>query len=77
MAETLIPLEEREEERVFLGLRTADGVALTPALRQKTEAQAAFFARCEAAGYLTRDGGRLRLSEAGWRLSDSIIAKLI
>ena len=69
--------EEREEERVFLGLRTADGVALTPALRQKTEAQAAFFARCEAAGYLTRDGGRLRLSEAGWRLSDSIIAKLI
>lgn len=42
--------EEREEERVFLGLRTADGVALTPALRQKTEAQAAFFAALRGGG---------------------------
>ena len=69
--------EEAEEERIFLGLRTAEGILLTPALEAKLEAQAAFFTRCEEAGLLARNGGRLRLTEEGWRVSDSIITKLI
>ena len=69
--------EEAEEERIFLGLRTAEGILLTPALEAKLESQAAFFTRCEEAGLLARNGGRLRLTEEGWRVSDSIITKLI
>ena len=56
---------------------TAEGILLTPALEAKLEAQAAFFTRCEEAGLLARNGGRLRLTEEGWRVSDSIITKLI
>ena len=50
--------EEAEEERIFLGLRTAEGILLTPALEAKLESQAAFFTRCEEAGLLARNGGR-------------------
>ena len=61
--------ENRMSEEVYLGLRTRDGVAITPA-------------ECEAvgpwvdAGWATLDADRLRLTPTGWLRLDSLAASL-
>ena len=66
-------------ERLFLGLRTADGVprealearaATTPALRRRIDAW-------RADGLLEADGNRVRLTERGFLLSDALFVELI
>jgi oxygen-independent coproporphyrinogen-3 oxidase len=66
-------------ERLFLGLRTADGVPraildervrLTPALRRRIDDWL-------ADGLMTADGERVRLSERGFLLSDALFVELI
>ncbi len=68
-SETLSEEEEREEE-IMLGLRTARGVA-------DGRIDAAKAAAALADGRLERAGGRLRIPEDRWFVSDDIIADLV
>jgi oxygen-independent coproporphyrinogen-3 oxidase len=70
---------QRLSERLFLGLRTSDGV---PAdwLAERLMGDAALHRRVaswETAGLLRRDGDRLRLTEAGFLVSDDLFVSLL
>ena len=63
--------EQRELERVYLGLRTADGIA-SSVLRRPLPPSSALFEH----GWLVQDGPRLRCTPAGWLRLDSLIPAL-
>lgn len=73
------PVESREElseeqhelERIYLGLRTSDGIT-SSALSRPLPPSSAFFEQ----GWLLRDGPRLRCTPAGWLRLDSLVAAL-
>jgi oxygen-independent coproporphyrinogen-3 oxidase len=76
--ERLTPAQQAGE-RLILGLRTADGV---PAawLAERARADAPLARRLgdwRAAGRLVDEGGRTRLSEEGFLLSDSLFVELL
>jgi oxygen-independent coproporphyrinogen-3 oxidase len=77
-AEYLTP-DQALAERLFLGLRTADGVAretlderadATPGLRQRVDTWL-------AEGLMERRGGRVRLTERGFLVSDALFVDLL
>ncbi len=59
---------EAEEERIMLGLRLAEGIAL-----ESFDLPAYLFSD----GYIKKDGQRIALTEKGFRLSNRIISMLI
>ena len=70
---------QRGAERLILGLRTADGVPTT-ALSERAERDpglARTLADWRATGRLVDDGGRTRLSEAGFLVSDALFVDLL
>ncbi|MBI4636925.1 MAG: radical SAM family heme chaperone HemW [Candidatus Rokubacteria bacterium] len=70
---------ERLAERLILGLRTADGVP-TAWLAERVAGDAALRRRIgpwEDAGLLVEANGRVRLSEAGFLLSDALFVELL
>ena len=67
---TVISPEERARERVMLGLRTSDGVALSAV-------DADFARQCVRAGYAVADGGRFRLTARGFLVSNQIIGRAL
>jgi len=76
--ERLTP-RQRLAERLFLGLRTSDGV---PAawLAERTAGEPALARRIEAwqsAGHLLVDDGRARLTESGFIVSDALFVDLL
>jgi len=78
---TAIPsdLPQQLAERLILGLRTSDGV---PAawLAERTTGQAVLSRRIEEwqqAGHLVVDGGRARLTESGFLVSDALFVDLL
>ncbi|MCR4824848.1 MAG: coproporphyrinogen III oxidase family protein [Bacteroidales bacterium] len=62
--------EEAREERIMLGLRTARGIPETLCDPQRV-------ASLLASGSLLRTGGRLRIPEDRWFVSDDILADLV
>jgi len=77
-AERLTPRQQLAE-RLILGLRTSDGV---PAawLAERTTGQAVLSRRIEEwqqAGHLVVDGGRARLTESGFLVSDALFVDLL
>ncbi|MBO7500050.1 MAG: radical SAM family heme chaperone HemW [Fibrobacterales bacterium] len=83
-ARELDPLGPRErlEERLWLGLRLAEGADL--AELRAFDADGAFFSGLDARlepwlkrGAVRRDGDRLRLRDSGWLLLDEIAAALL
>ncbi len=67
--EEVLTSEDRATERVYLGLRTSAGLAVTPA-----EAERA--APWIAAGWATLEAETLRLTPAGWLRLDALAADL-
>lgn len=68
-------------EAMFLGLRTSDGVDLA-IMRDRfgldpAEVYRDTLARFEAAGYLARDGARVRLTDTGFAYSNQVFCALI
>ena len=59
----------RASEKVYLGLRTTSGLAVTDADRSHTD-------RWENEGWATRDGSVVRLTSEGWLRLDSLAAAL-
>ena len=62
--------EEREEERIMLGLRTMRGVALDKKGLSKAK-------KIAELGYGTVSGNRFSLNEKGYRVSNEIIAQIL
>lgn len=56
-------------ERVYLGLRTSDGLVLEPALARRVH-------RWVEAGWATSEEGRVRLTPRGWLRLDALAADL-
>jgi oxygen-independent coproporphyrinogen-3 oxidase len=76
-AERLELPSEPEQERVFLGLRLADGVPVS-ALEAAGVPPRLLNARVRALGpFIAADGARLRLTREGFVLSTSVIAELL
>jgi oxygen-independent coproporphyrinogen-3 oxidase len=69
-AEETLTDEERELERIYLGLRTAEGVAVA-ALRRPSPPP--HLAALMAAGWLYEEAGRLKCTPEGWLRLDSIV----
>jgi oxygen-independent coproporphyrinogen-3 oxidase len=70
---------QRTAERLFLGLRTADGVSPSW-LEERAAGDRALATRLrqwEEGGLLTVDGGRARLTEAGFLVSDALFVELL
>jgi oxygen-independent coproporphyrinogen-3 oxidase len=67
-AESLTP-ENRTSEEVYLGLRTADGLTLSPNERDVVQPWV-------EAGWGTVESGRLRLTATGWLRLDALAASL-
>ena len=63
--------EQRELERIYLGLRTADGIELCSLSRPL--APASPLIDC---GWLTSDGTRIRCTPSGWLRLDSLVPVL-
>ena len=62
--------EQRELERVYLALRTREGLPLDhPRLSTPLHA-------CVAAGWVVREGGRFRCTPDGWLRLDSLVQEL-
>lgn len=72
--ETLGPAE-RELETLYLGLRTAHGVALDHPLLRRPEGSAVLDGLAKQ-GRLRREGGRVRCTERGFLVLDAILASL-
>jgi oxygen-independent coproporphyrinogen-3 oxidase len=70
-----------EGEFVFLNLRLVDGFALDDFERRFGEGFEDVFGRRAArlfdGGLLVRDGGRIRLSDRGLELADSVFAEFV
>ncbi len=67
--EELLTEENRDAERVYLGLRTSSGLAATAAERSKA-------GRWVEEGWASLDGGMLRLTPEGWLRLDTLAAAL-
>ncbi len=65
----ILSRENREAERVYLGLRTSSGMAVS-------EAEQLTVARWVDAGWASLDDGRLRLTPEGWLRLDALAAAL-
>ena len=63
--------EQRELERIYLGLRTGDGITLS-ALSHPLPPLTAIL----SSGWLTNDGTRLRCTPSGWLRLDSLVSAL-
>lgn len=63
--------EQRELERVYLGLRTTEGIACSDFPRHSPS-----FAGFVDRGWLGNDGQRLRCTPTGWLRLDSLVAAL-
>ena len=80
VAETRLSPEERQRERVMLGLRLAAGVSEEEFVQARASAGAGErerLDRCEEAGLLERTGGRIRLTRRGVLLSNEVFALLV
>ena len=60
-------------DRLWLGLRTCEGVELEPGQSRRLAASA-LWAQLRGHGHATLDGGRLRLTERGFAVADAIAA---
>ncbi len=70
--------KERVEERIWLSLRTRDGLDLQALdLEESVKIPEKKIERWMEQGYLERDGSLLRLLGAGWLMMDSIVEDLI
>ncbi|HET7550721.1 MAG TPA: radical SAM family heme chaperone HemW [Gemmatimonadaceae bacterium] len=67
--EEVLSMEEEDAERVYLGLRTRDGLPLGPDLARHVQPW-------EAAGWALFDGSRVRLTAAGWLRLDALASSL-
>jgi oxygen-independent coproporphyrinogen-3 oxidase len=67
--EEVLDLEAVDAERIYLGLRTVEGMALQPELARHVQPW-------EAAGWALRTGARLRLTPTGWLRLDALAASL-
>ena len=67
--EEVLTEENQAAERVYLGLRTTDGLELTPAELARTESW-------RRAGWAWLEGSRLRLTPLGWLRLDALAADL-
>jgi oxygen-independent coproporphyrinogen-3 oxidase len=67
--EEVLSPENRDAERVYLGLRTSSGLELTEAERSKAR-------RWIDAGWASLDGGTLRLTAEGWLRLDALASAL-
>ncbi len=65
-----IGAEPAAAERIYLGLRTIDGLELRPDERQRVEAWI-------GSGWATLEGSRLRLTPQGWLRLDALVAQLL
>ena len=63
--------EQRETERLYLGLRTAEGISTGHSPRRSAQ-----FRAFEAAGWLFREAGRIKCGPEGWLRLDSIVNEL-
>ncbi|HET9707707.1 MAG TPA: radical SAM family heme chaperone HemW [Gemmatimonadales bacterium] len=63
--------EQRQLERLYLGLRTVEGIASSDLARPLPPSSALF-----AQGWLLTDGARLRCTPSGWLRLDSLVAAL-
>ncbi len=64
--------KERREEELLLGLRTRRGVPVAGERGHR-----ALWEQWIRAGYALRDGGRYRLTPAGWLVMDEIVLRLL
>ncbi|HJU88353.1 MAG TPA: radical SAM family heme chaperone HemW [Gemmatimonadaceae bacterium] len=67
--EEVLNSENRAAERVYLGLRTSEGLVLTDPEKERT-------APWRDAGWATQEGGRLRLTPVGWLRLDALAVDL-
>ena len=70
-SEEVLTGAQRELERLYLALRTSEGVPVTVLDRP-----GATWTALESAGWLTRDGDRVRCTPTGWLRLDALVAKL-
>src|SRR2546426_1804730 len=70
-SEETLTSEQRETERVYLGLRSAEGI---PA--QHLPRLSAQFRAFEASGWVFQAAGRLRCTPEGWLRLDSLVSEL-
>jgi oxygen-independent coproporphyrinogen III oxidase len=70
---------QRAAERLILGLRTSDGVPASALVERAAGAPGLGrrLADWRAAGWLVEDGGRARLTEAGFLVSDALFVDLL
>jgi oxygen-independent coproporphyrinogen-3 oxidase len=64
--------EQRELERIYLALRTAEGLSLATRRRPAPS----FAALWVEQGWVVEEGGRLRCTPEGWLRLDGLVAKL-
>lgn len=69
--------QDRDAERVMLGLRTADGVPEELLFRVAGAEKRSFLARCEKEGYLIRKDGYLALTDSGMYVSNAILEEIL
>src|SRR5438552_4470079 len=70
-SEEKLSAEQRETERLYLGLRTAEGISAQHLPRLSAHSRA-----FEAAGWLYAHAGRLRCTPEGWLRLDSLVSDL-
>jgi putative oxygen-independent coproporphyrinogen III oxidase len=71
-SEEVLTAEQQELERVYLALRTREGLALTALYRPLPPITAQWFER----GWVVADADRLRCTPEGWLRLDALVAKL-
>jgi oxygen-independent coproporphyrinogen-3 oxidase len=69
-SEETLTEEQRETERIYLGLRTVEGLATTPLCRPLPP-----IAALVKAGWLSEHAGRLKCTPEGWLRLDSIVSE--
>jgi len=70
-SEEILSAEQQEMERVYLGLRTSDGLPLG-SVRRRSPSLTAFVGK----GWLVERGGRLQCTVEGWLRLDALVAAL-
>lgn len=67
--EEVLTTEEEDAERVYLGLRTGEGLPLDPEMARRVQTW-------ESAGWALVDGSRVHLTPAGWMRLDALASSL-
>jgi oxygen-independent coproporphyrinogen-3 oxidase len=67
--EEVLTREEEDAERVYLGLRTSEGLSVEPELARRVQ-------EWEDAGWALIEGSRVRLTPTGWLRLDALAASL-